>query len=134
MDSQSNHYTYMDLQTNYDVEETQTLPSSRKKIRVAITHGDTNGVGYELIFKTFSEPTMFELCVPVVYGSAKLATYHRKAIESTTNFHLIDDANDAEENALNVVNCFDREVAVMLGQSSTDAGEAAFVALEGRDG
>ena len=40
-----------------------------KKIRVAITHGDTNGIGYELIFKAFSEPEMLELCTPIIYGS-----------------------------------------------------------------
>ena len=120
----------MELQTTHDIEETQYAPSTRKKIRVAITHGDTNGVGYELILKTFSEPTIFDLCIPVVYGSAKLATYHRKAIESTTNFHLIEDAAQAVDGELNVVNCFDREIAVTLGKASADAGEAALVALE----
>ena len=73
-----------------ELEDVQLAPSSRKKIRVAITQGDANGVGYELILKTFAEPTIFDLCIPVVYGSAKLATYHRKAIESTTNFNLIE--------------------------------------------
>ena len=120
----------MDLQTTYEVEDVQLAPSSRKKIRVAITQGDANGVGYELILKTFAEPTIFDLCIPVVYGSAKLATYHRKAIESTTNFNLIEDANDAVEGELNIVNCFDREIAVSLGHASAEAGEAALVALE----
>ena len=44
-----------------------------KKIRVAITHGDTNGIGYELIFKAFAEPDMLELCTPIIYGSPKVA-------------------------------------------------------------
>ena len=55
-----------------------------RKIRVAITHGDTNGVGYELIFKTFAEPEMLELCTPIVYGSPKIAAYHRKALDRET--------------------------------------------------
>ena len=38
------------------------------KIRVGITHGDINGVGYEVILKTFSDPTMLELCTPIIYG------------------------------------------------------------------
>ena len=46
-----------------------------KKIRVAITHGDTNGIGYELIFKAFSEPEMLEYCTPIIYGSPKVAAY-----------------------------------------------------------
>ena len=51
-----------------------------KKIRVAITHGDTNGIGYELIFKAFSEPEMLEYCTPIIYGSPKVAAYYRKAM------------------------------------------------------
>ena len=47
------------------------------KIRVGITHGDINGVGYEVILKTFSDPTMLELCTPIIYGSPKVAAYHR---------------------------------------------------------
>ena len=45
-----------------------------KKIRVAITHGDTNGIGYEMIFKAFAEPEMLELCTPIIYGSPKAGT------------------------------------------------------------
>ena len=43
-----------------------------KKIRVAITHGDTNGIGYEVILKAFDDPTMLELCTPIIYGSPKV--------------------------------------------------------------
>ena len=39
----------------------------RQKIRVAITQGDVNGIGYEVILKTFSDPTMFEICTPIIY-------------------------------------------------------------------
>ena len=60
-----------------------------RRIRVAITHGDTNGIGYELIFKTFAEPEMLELCTPVIYGSPKVATYHRKALNTETSFSII---------------------------------------------
>lgn len=51
------------------------------KIRVGITHGDINGVGYEVILKTFADPTMLELCTPIIYGSPKVAAYHRKAMD-----------------------------------------------------
>ncbi len=44
-----------------------------KKIRIAITHGDTNGIGYETIFKVFSDPAIFEICTPIIYGSPKIA-------------------------------------------------------------
>ena len=48
-----------------------------KKIRIGITQGDANGIGYELILKTFADAELLELCTPIVYGSPKLATYHR---------------------------------------------------------
>ena len=44
-----------------------------RKIRVAITHGDTNGIGYELIFKAFEDPMIFDFCTPIIYGSPKIA-------------------------------------------------------------
>ena len=60
-----------------------------KKIRVAITHGDTNGVGYEVIFKAFEDPTMLELCTPIIYGSPKTAAYHAKALGIDAQFSII---------------------------------------------
>ena len=46
-------------------------------IKVGITHGDINGIGYEVILKTFSDTRMAELCTPIIYGSSKIAAYHR---------------------------------------------------------
>lgn len=100
------------------------------KIRVAITQGDVNGIGYEVILKTFADPTLFELCTPIVYGSPKIMTYHRKALELPTTFTVVDAAADAQEGRLNVVNCNDDEVKVELGQPSAEAGMAALQALE----
>ncbi len=59
-------------------------------IRVGITHGDINGIGYEVILKTFSDQRMTELCVPIIYGSSKVAAYHRKASSESLHiqFHL----------------------------------------------
>ena len=80
------------------------------KILVGITHGDINGVGYEIILKLFSEPMMLELCTPIIYGSPKVATYHRKAMELTTNFVTIQKADEAVEGRLNLVDCLTDEV------------------------
>ena len=78
-----------------------------RKIRVGITHGDINGVGYEVILKTFSDPTMLELCTPVVYGSPKVAAYHRKAMEIQTNFSIVNSAEEVQDGRVNVVNCIE---------------------------
>lgn len=101
-----------------------------RPLRVGITHGDTNGVGYEIILKAFSESALLELCTPVVYGSAKVAAYHRKGLGLETNYRTVTSAEEAEEGCLNLVNCFDEDVKIDFGQVSAEAGHAAFLALE----
>ena len=101
-----------------------------RKIRVAITHGDTNGVGYEVILKVFADPAMFELCTPIIYGSPKTAAYHRKALNLETGFSIINNAEEARDGRLNLLTCFDEEVKVEMGVPSKEAGEAALKALD----
>lgn len=103
---------------------------SDNRIRVAITQGDTNGIGLEVILKTFANPTMCELCTPILYGNPRIATYHRKCMELTTNFNTIQDANEALPDRLNLVAVDDAEVEVNFGQDSTEAGAQALKALE----
>lgn len=101
-----------------------------RKIRVAITHGDTNGIGYELIFKTFAEPEMLDLCTPIIYGSPKIAAYHRKAIDTQANFSIINKAEEAQDGRVNLLTCFDDDVKVELGAPTAESGEAAMKALD----
>ena len=101
-----------------------------RKIRVAITQGDTNGVGYEVIFKAFADPAILELCTPIIYGSPKIAAYHKKALNLETNFTIINKAEEARDGRLNLLSCFDDEVKVELGQPSKEAGDAALRALD----
>lgn len=106
------------------------VAASQPLVRVGITQGDTNGVGYELIFKTFADSGMLEICTPVLYGHAKTANYHRKALELNTPFRIVASANEALQGQLNFVNCSDEDVKVEFGKQSPEAGHAAFVALE----
>lgn len=101
-----------------------------RKIRVGITHGDINGIGYEVILKAFSEPMMLELCTPIIYGSPKVAAYHRKVMDIQTNFSIINSAEEANEGKLNVLNCTDDELKVELTKPTSEAGKAALDALE----
>ncbi len=101
-----------------------------KKIRVAITHGDTNGIGYEIIFKTFAEPMMLGLCTPIIYGSPRTAMFHRKALDLQVNFNTVRDASDAKDEKLNLVSCYDDEVKVEFGKPTRESGRAAYMALK----
>ena len=96
-----------------------------RKIRVAITHGDTNGIGYEVILKAFEDPTMLELCTPIVYGSPKVASYHRKALGLETQFSIVDKAEEARDGRLNLLTTFDEEVKVEFGTPTDESDTAA---------
>jgi 4-hydroxythreonine-4-phosphate dehydrogenase len=101
-----------------------------RKVRVAITHGDTNGIGYEIILKAFEDPMMLELCTPIIYGSPKVATYHRNAMKLNTPFSNISKAEDARDGRLNLLATFDDEVKVELGTPTPESAEAARKALQ----
>ncbi|MDO5663752.1 MAG: 4-hydroxythreonine-4-phosphate dehydrogenase PdxA [Bacteroidia bacterium] len=102
-----------------------------EQIKVGITHGDINGVGYEILLKTFADERLQELFVPVIYGSSKSASYHRKVLDySPVNFHIINHAEECSEGKINLLNCVKEEVRIELGTPTTEAGEAAFIALD----
>ena len=101
-----------------------------RKIRVAITQGDTNGVGYEVILKVFSDPNILELCTPIIYGSPKIASYHRKALNLDVPYTIINHAEEARDGRVNLLACFDDEIKIEMGQPSQEAGAAALKALD----
>ena len=101
-----------------------------KKIRIAITQGDTNGIGYETIFKAFSEPAILELCTPIIYGSPKVAAYHRKSLDMQANFTIINSADAAHPDKVNMLACFDEEVKVDLGTPTPMSAKAGRKALQ----
>ncbi len=104
--------------------------TDKDKIKVGITQGDINGVGYEVIFKTFSDPAMLDMCMPVVYGSPKVAAYHCKVMDLQAGFSIVGSASEAVRNKLNIVDCSDNEAKVEFSRLSPEAGRAALDSLE----
>ncbi|WP_430810759.1 MULTISPECIES: 4-hydroxythreonine-4-phosphate dehydrogenase PdxA [unclassified Carboxylicivirga] len=104
---------------------------SEEKIKVGITHGDINGIGYEVIFKALSDSRIYDSFIPVIYGSSKVAAYHRKAL-NIPNFSLnsINQVEDAHSKRVNIINCLDDNIRVELGKSTAIGGDSAFKALE----
>lgn len=102
----------------------------QNKIKIGITQGDVNGIGYEIILKAFEDPTIFDFCTPIVYGSPKVMTYHRKALDMETSFTIVNSAAEAINGKLNVVNCCDDEIKVEFGKPSKESGKAAYDALK----
>ena len=100
------------------------------KLRIAITQGDANGIGMELIFKTFASPEMSELCTPIIYGSPKVAAYHKKALNLDVNFSIIQHASEAKPERLNLLAISDEEVKIEFGTPNEAAAALARKAID----
>jgi 4-hydroxythreonine-4-phosphate dehydrogenase len=103
----------------------------KKTILAGISHGDINGIGYEVIIKALSDPTINDICTPIVYGSPKVAAYHRKALNvNNFTFNNIRTADEANAKKANMINCLDDNIRVELGKSTPQGGEAALISLQ----
>ncbi len=104
---------------------------SENIIRVGITHGDINGIGYEVIIKALEDPTMLELITPVIYGSAKIWSYYRRGMGlPASSINTVASAADARPGVINMVNVVPEDTRVEPGQATAVAGQAARAALD----
>jgi len=99
--------------------------------RIGITHGDFNGIGYEVMLKALADNRMLELMSPVIYGQSKVASFYKKHLNlNDIHLNLVKDAGQAHPKRINIVNCTENDLKIEMGQSTPLAGEAAFEALE----
>jgi 4-hydroxythreonine-4-phosphate dehydrogenase len=100
-------------------------------LKVGITHGDINGISYEVIIKALEDERMCELCTPIIFGSAKLIGYYKKVL-GVENFAVnqVNTARQAKEGAVNLVNIVDGELKVDMGKATAEAGRAAVLSLD----
>lgn len=102
-----------------------------KKLKIGITQGDTNGIGYEVIIKSLMDSKIYELFTPVVYGSKKISSYHKKALNlDSFLFNYITKAEEARSNKANLIDVTDENIDVEFGVGSKNSGLAAFQSLE----
>lgn len=98
--------------------------------KIGITHGDVNGIGYEVIMKALQDNKILDLCTPVVYGLAKVASYHKKALDlHDFNFQFIKNVQQASLKKPNLINLADEDVKIELGASTAVGGAMAENAL-----
>jgi 4-hydroxythreonine-4-phosphate dehydrogenase len=101
------------------------------KTIIAITHGDMNGIAYEVILKTLAEPRVYEEFVPVIYGSSKAVGFYRKLLDiQGMNLNIINTVEEAHAKKINIINCTGDDIKVEPGKSTEEAGKAALDALE----
>lgn len=107
------------------------MSGSKKKVRVGISVGDYNGIGIEIILKTFNDSRMLDFCTPIIYGSSKVFSFHKKKLElEDIHFNVVKDAAQYNPKKNNLVDCCKDDVKIELGQSTATAGKYAYTSLK----
>ena len=101
-----------------------------EKIKVGISVGDTNGIGIEVILKTFEDNRMLDFCTPVIFASNKVISYHKKALNINTQVHGIDNLKNIVYNKLNLVNIWRENIDIELGVANEKSGKNAYESLQ----
>lgn len=100
------------------------------KIIVGISIGDLNGIGIEVILKTFEDKRILDFCTPVLFGAIKVISFHKKALDIEVSVHGISSLNQINHNKINVLNIWKEDVPVELGIATKISGEYAAKSLE----
>ncbi|WP_435261502.1 4-hydroxythreonine-4-phosphate dehydrogenase PdxA [Tenacibaculum sp. nBUS_03] len=100
------------------------------KIIVGISIGDINGIGIEIILKTFEDKRMLEFCTPVLFGSNKLISYHKKVLKLNNSIHGITSIDKITHGKINLVNIWKEEVKIEIGKTTEDGGNYALKSLQ----
>lgn len=104
--------------------------SREDKIVVGISIGDINGIGGEIILKTFEDSRMLEFCTPVIFASVRLMSFYKKHFSMDINFHGIDKLEDLVPKKINVLNVWKEQVDVNFGEENETGGEYAIKSLK----
>lgn len=99
--------------------------------KLGITIGDLNGIGPEIIIKTFSDKRMLNVCIPVIYASAKVLVYYKKMINAENfQFSTIKKADEASEGKVNVIVCWNDVPEIKIGEVTETGGRYAHISLD----
>ncbi|WP_115814755.1 4-hydroxythreonine-4-phosphate dehydrogenase PdxA [Flavobacterium aquicola] len=96
-----------------------------ENIIVGISIGDLNGIGSEVILKTFEDTRMLELCTPVIFANVKILSFIRKNFESIVPLHGIDKLDQIVIGKVNVFNLWREGIDLNLGTNDEKVGQYA---------
>jgi len=104
--------------------------SQQQRPVIGISAGDMNGIGTELIIKTFSDHRLLELCTPLIFASNKLINFYRKSIPDINfNYQSTKDFSRIAHKQVNIYNCWEEEIAIVPGQLTDVGGSYAIKSL-----
>jgi len=101
-----------------------------EKIKIGISIGDLNGIGGELVIKTFEDSRMLEFCTPIIYASIKTLAFLKKHFQSTIDFHKTQKASQAVGSKVNVVSVWHEDVKISFGEEDLKIGSYAIKSLQ----
>ncbi|TYP77038.1 4-hydroxythreonine-4-phosphate dehydrogenase PdxA [Aquimarina intermedia] len=101
-----------------------------ERIRVGISIGDLNGIGSEVIMKTFEDPRMLDFCTPVIFASVKVLSFLKKQLKSSINLHGIDTTSQILDGKVNVLNVWKEPVSISFGKEDPAIGAYAIKSLK----
>ncbi|AOW21443.1 4-hydroxythreonine-4-phosphate dehydrogenase PdxA [Urechidicola croceus] len=104
--------------------------SKENKIKVGISIGDLNGIGIEVILKTFSDKRMLDFCTPIIFGSTKVISFYKKDKFPNIQIQSISNCKQAVEEKFNVLNVWKDDVDISVGESNETGGKYAFLSLK----
>ena len=99
--------------------------------RVALSHGDFNGIGYEVMLKTFADARMFEMLTPVLYGQSKAFAYYKKNFGmDSPNYALTRDVRQASTGKFNIINIVESELKIEPGAATELSTEMSVISMK----
>lgn len=100
------------------------------KIKVGISIGDLNGIGAEVILKTFEDSRMLDFCTPVVFASTKVMSFFNKHFKKNIKFQGINDLNKIIEGKINIYNIWKDNINIEFGKEDPKKGQLAIESLQ----
>lgn len=98
---------------------------------IAITVGDLNGIGLEIIINTLSDVRILNYCIPVIYGNVSALNYHKKTMDNKQFvFHQITTIEQLHPKRINLINCWEDNIKINLGMQNPENGKYAFLSLK----
>lgn len=101
------------------------MTKKAENVIMGISIGDLNGIGSEVILKTFEDPRMLEFCTPVIFANVKLLSFIKKILNIDINLHGIDKLDQLHPGKVNVLNVWKEGVNVEFGAQNDSAGKYA---------
>src|SRR6476659_8202858 len=98
---------------------------------IGISCGDLNGIGIELIIKTFSDNRILEQCTPVIFASNKAINFYRKSVpDCNINYQSTKEYNRINQRQVNLFNCWEEEIMITPGTLNDIGGKYAVLSLQ----